>query len=206
MSARIEYFFTLVSPYAYLGHAALMALAVRHGATVVPRPVKMVEVFRAAGGVPLGQRAAARQRYRFIELQRARAERALPLNLQPKFFPVDGSLADRCACALIAQGHDVSEFMLSAFRTLWVEEGNLADVATLSALLARHGFDAGATLAQADAEAAQALYEQNTQAAIAFDLPGLPGYVLQGEPFWGQDRLDALDAALRSGRTPYRAL
>jgi 2-hydroxychromene-2-carboxylate isomerase len=205
MPVRIDYFFSLVSPYAYLGHAAFIEVATRHGATVAPRPVKMLEVFRAAGGVPLGQRPVARQRYRYIELQRARAERDLPLNLQPKFFPVDGSLADRCACVLIAQGHDVSQFMLSAFRTLWVEEGDLADVATLSALLARHGFDATATLADANRDKAQSLYEENTQAAIACDLPGLPGYVLQGEPFWGQDRIDTLDAALRSGRDPYRA-
>lgn len=205
MPARIDYFFSLVSPYAYLGHAAFLAVASRHGAKVVPRPVKMLDVFRAAGGVPVGQRPASRQRYRFVELQRSRAERGLSLNLQPKFFPVDGSLADRCACALIGQGLDAFPFMLSAFRTVWVEEGDLADVATLAGLLARHGFDAEAILARADTAKVHALYEENTQAAVAFDLPGAPGYVLHGEPFWGQDRIPALDAALSSARAPYRA-
>ena len=65
------------------------------------RPVRIFELFEANGGLPLGKRAPARQRYRLVELQRWREERGLPLNLAPKFFPVDIALSDRCAIAIV---------------------------------------------------------------------------------------------------------
>ena len=54
------------------------------------------------------------------------------------------------------------------------------------------------------AEDVSAKYEQNRQDALAADVFGSPVYVLDGEVFWGQDRLDLLDDALASGRRPYR--
>ena len=102
-----------------LGHAALRELARASGASVVHRPVKIFELFEANGGLPLGKRAPARQRYRLVELQRWRALRGLPLNLAPKFFPVDIGLADRCAIALVESGHDPCGYADAAFRALW---------------------------------------------------------------------------------------
>ncbi|MEI2456351.1 MULTISPECIES: 2-hydroxychromene-2-carboxylate isomerase [Lysobacter] len=201
---EIDYYFSLLSPYAYLGHAAVQAVAREHGARLVYRPVRIFELFAANGGLPLGQRAPARQRYRLYELQRARAERGLTLNLAPKHFPVDPSLADRCAIALCEAGADPAGYMDAAFRAVWAEDRDLADRDTVAALLRAHGHDAAAVLAAADAEAADERYRRNTEAAIAADLPGLPGYVLRGEPFWGQDRVEALGEALRSGRAPFR--
>lgn len=199
---NIDYYFSLISPYAYLGHASVLALARESGAHLVYKPVRIFELFEANGGLPLGKRAPARQRYRLVELQRARAQRKLPLNLQPKFYPVDPSLADRCAIELCEAGRDPSSYMDAAFRALWAHDEDLADRALLSRLLRDAGHDADAILAAADSARAIAIYEANTAAAIAADLPGLPGYVLRGEPFWGQDRVEALREAVLSGRDP----
>ncbi|WP_046655670.1 2-hydroxychromene-2-carboxylate isomerase [Lysobacter capsici] len=202
---RIDYYFSLISPYAYLGHAPLLAAAREAGATLVYKPVRIFELFEANGGLPLGQRAPARQRYRLIELQRARQQRGVPLNLTPKFFPVDPSLADRCAIALDRQGRDPSAYMDAAFRAIWAHDRDLADRDTVAALLRDAGHDADATLATAESDEVAAIYRGNTRAAIAADLPGLPGYVLGGEPFWGQDRVEALREALLTGREPFTA-
>ena len=200
----VDYYFSLLSPYAWLGHAAVLAVARETGATLRYRPVRIFELFDANGGLPLGKRSLARQRYRLVELQRWRARRGLPLNLTPKFFPVDIALADRCAIALVDGGDDPSGYMEAAFRALWAEDRDLADPQVVAALLRAQGFDAEATMRQADTAPVAERYAANTRAAIAADLPGLPGYVLDGEPFWGQDRVDALRDALAHPRTPYR--
>ncbi|ALN90076.1 2-hydroxychromene-2-carboxylate isomerase [Lysobacter gummosus] len=199
----IDYYLSLISPYAYLGHAPVLALARETGARLAYKPVRIFELFSANGGLPLGQRAPARQRYRLVELQRARAQREVPLNLAPKFFPVDPSLADRCLIALCEAGRDPSSYMDAAFRAIWAHDQDLADRDVLARLLRDHGHDVEATFAAAQSEAVGAIYEANTAAAIAADLPGLPGYVLRGEPFWGQDRVEALREALLSGREPF---
>ncbi|MDR7133700.1 2-hydroxychromene-2-carboxylate isomerase [Lysobacter niastensis] len=199
----VDYFFSLLSPYAYLGHAALLSVMREAGTRPRYRPVRIFELFAANGGLPLGQRAPARQRYRLVELQRWREQRGLPLNLAPRFFPVDIALADRCAIALVEAGHDPAGYMDAAFRALWAHDLDLADPQVVARLLGGHGFDASAVMAVAASQEVGNVYDLNTQAAIAADLPGLPGYVLHGEPFWGQDRIDALRAALISGRAPY---
>ncbi|MGH8081855.1 MAG: 2-hydroxychromene-2-carboxylate isomerase [Lysobacter sp.] len=199
----IDYYLSLISPYAYLGHAPVLALARESGARLAYKPVRIFELFSANGGLPLGQRAPARQRYRLVELQRARAQRGVPLKLRPKFFPVDPSLADRCAIALCEAGRDPSSYMDAAFRAIWAQDQDLADRALLERLLRDDGHDADAIFAAADSAQVGAIYEANTAAAIAADLPGLPGYVLHGEPFWGQDRVEALREAVLSGRDPF---
>jgi 2-hydroxychromene-2-carboxylate isomerase len=205
MAATVDYFFSLVSPYAYLGHQAFLQVARERDVQVRYRPVRMLEVFKAAGGVPLGQRPPSRQRYRLVELARWREVRGLPLNLHPAFFPVDAVLVDQAAIALLRLNADPTDYMLSAFRALWVEDRDLADRDTVAELLASHGHDASAVLSLALGDAAADEYRRNTEAAIAADLPGVPGYVLAGEPFWGQDRIEHLERALRTGRAPYTA-
>lgn len=122
--AVVDYYYSLISPWSYLGHDALLATAAETGATIVHRPVRIFELFAANGAVPLPQRAPARQRYRLIELQRWREQRGLPLNLQPAFYPVDVADADRIVIALAGMEIDPSGFAGAAFRALWAEERN----------------------------------------------------------------------------------
>ncbi|MBS7456053.1 2-hydroxychromene-2-carboxylate isomerase [Coralloluteibacterium stylophorae] len=207
MNARpaLDYFLTCMSPYAYLGHRAFLALAQRQGVAVRYRPVRLLRQFEETGGLPLGKRAPARQRYRLLELQRWRAFRELPLNLAPKFYPVDAEHADRCILALLDAGHDPGEFVFAVLRALWADELDIADRTVLEGLLAQ----AGIAEVESILDAAQdprhgAALDANTRDAIALDLPGVPGYVRDGEAFWGQDRLDLLEHAIASGRAPYR--
>lgn len=203
MMAAIDYYFTLISPWAYLGHRALLDLAAARGATVNYRPVMLAKVFENSGAAPLAQRPKARQDYRFVELQRWRAKRGLPLNLKPKHFPSNPSLADRTVIALLAEGRDPGGYAEAVFRACWAEERDIADREVLAAKLDEAGHDAERVLAAADSDPIRQTYEANTAEAVALNAIGSPTYVLGGEVFWGQDRLDLLADALESGRQPY---
>lgn len=201
----IDYFFTLVSPFAYLGHRAFLQVAANHGAEVRYRPVGLPTVFEHTGGVPLPQRPKARQAYRFLELQRWRDKRGVPLNLRPKHFPTNPTLADRAVIALSEAGADPADYMESVFRACWAEERDVADRSLLAELLGAAGHDAGAVLEAAENDRIGAIHKANTDDAIASGVIGSPSYLLNGEPFWGQDRIELLADALASGRPPYRS-
>jgi 2-hydroxychromene-2-carboxylate isomerase len=203
--AEIEYFFTHVSPWTYLGHRAFLDLVAAHGAKVVYRPVMLGKVFANSGAQPLAERPKARQDYRLVELQRWRDRRGLPLNLKPKHFPTNPGLADRAAIALIAAGRDPGDFSEAVMAACWAEEKDIADPAVVREKLSAAGHDADRVLAEADEDAAKAEHEKNTADAIALNAIGAPTYVLNGETFWGQDRLDLLGDALSSRRAPFAA-
>jgi 2-hydroxychromene-2-carboxylate isomerase len=205
MATTIDYYFTLISPWAYLGHGALMAMARQHGAEVRFKPVSLGGVWEVSGSVPLAKRSATRQRYRLIELQRYSELRGLPLNLHPRHFPADPVLADRATAALVMEGHDPEGFMARIFAGAWAQDENIADAETVARFLEAEGHDASTLIEAAQGPATAAIYRQNTKEAIAADAIGVPTYVLNGEAFWGQDRLDMLERALDSGREPYRA-
>ena len=203
--AHIDYFFYSASPFTSLGHQALLDLAARHGATVAMRPVALMGLWEQSGAVPPAKRPPVRQRYRIIELQRMAEWRGLPLNVRPAFFPVDATLADLMIAAMVLAGRDPAAVMGAIFAAVWAEEKNIADEAVLRAILEAHGEDADALIAAAKGPEAAAMRADNTEAAKAADAVGVPAYVLNGEVFWGQDRIEHLDRALEQGRAPFRA-
>jgi 2-hydroxychromene-2-carboxylate isomerase len=198
MGHAVDYYFAPQSPWAYLGHQRLVEIAARAGATVRVMPIDLGgKVFPISGGLPLGQRAPQRQAYRLVELQRFSEHLNAPLNLKPKFFPVGGDDAARLIIAAdLAQGSaaamQVAGAVLSA---CWAQERNIADDKVLAELLAEQGLPA-ALLEQSHSQAVQERYEAYTQAAIDAGVFGAPSYVVGGEIFWGQDRLDFVERAL----------
>lgn len=204
MSRQIDYFLTLASPWAYLGHAALHEVAARHGATISHRPLPIRSVFDETGGLPLPKRHPARQRYRLVELQRWRQRRGLPLVLQARSPSFDPAPADRFVIAIIASGADPDAFLRRAFHALWADGLDLADEAVLARLAASVGLAAEPLLEAAAAPVSHERYEQNRIEAIAAGVFGAPSYILDGELFWGQDRIELLDEALGEDRAPYR--
>lgn len=205
MPATIDYFVTCASPWVYLGHDAAREVAGRHGATLVVRPVNLGEMFKVSGQVGLADRPAVRQRYRLIELQRGAEHRGKPITLRPKHFPTNPALADHTICAILAEGGDPMDYMGRVFAALWAEEQNIADETTLAYLLSASGFAPKPILERAKSPEIAEMRAKNTQDAIAVDATGVPSFVLAGEPFWGQDRLDLLDRALATGRAPFRS-
>ncbi len=205
MPATIDYFLTCVSPWTYLGHDVAREIAARHGATLAVRPVNLGEMFKVSGQVGLADRPAVRQRYRFIELQRYAEMRGKKLNLRPKHFPTNPALADHTICAILADGGNPLDYMEGVFAAVWADEKDIAREETLTPLLNEAGFNPAAIIERAKSPEIAEIRAKNTQDAIASDATGVPSFVLNGEPFWGQDRLDMLDRALSTGRGPFTA-
>ncbi|HQT89452.1 MAG TPA: 2-hydroxychromene-2-carboxylate isomerase [Acidiphilium sp.] len=203
-SRSVDYFFTMSSPWTFFGHGRFIALAQRHGLGVAMRPIPLLRLFPETGGLPAPRRHPTRQRYRLVELQRWSAALGIPVNPRPKFFPFDVALLDHVVVAMGLAGHDANRFMALAWAGIWQEERDLADPAVIAELLALAGAPAG-MLEAAGRAATLARYEENLAAALAAGVFGAPTYGLDGELFWGQDRLTLLDATLVSGRAPYRA-
>jgi len=169
------------------------------------KPVNIGPIFENSGALPIAQRPPVRQRYRRIELQRVANYRGMPIHVKPKFWPVDPTLADHTIIALVETGKDPLSYMDRVFASVWANEEDIADAGTLAIHLKAEGFDADAVLEMADKPEIAEIRARNTQEAIAADAVGLPVWVLNGEPFWGQDRLEYLDQALADGRKAFSA-
>lgn len=205
MSRSVEYYFSFQSPWAYIGHGPFFGLVAAHGVRVAYKPVFLGELFSETGGLPLAKRHPLRQRYRMIELQRWREKRNLNFNLQPKYWPFNARLADGVAVAVAESGGNPEPFMRLVFEGIWQHELDLADPETILRLAERCGLPGTVLIERSKSAEVEEAYEQNRQDAIAHGVFGSPAYVLDGEVFWGQDRIDLLADALASGRAPYRA-
>ena len=202
MTKTIDYYFSFNSPWAYLGSRLFGEIARRHGAEVRVKPVNLGEVFPRTGGLPLPKRAPERQAYRLVELNRWRAYRDMPLNQHPAFFPADEALAAGCVIAQGAAGGDTLGLAHAILRAVWAEERDMADEATLAEILRETGAEPDALLAKARDPKTRESYEAYTQEAVARGVFGSPSYILDGELFWGQDRLEFLERALAQQASP----
>jgi len=201
MSVTVDYYFAPQSPWSYLGHQRFTDITKAAGATVNVLPVDLGgKVFPVSGGQPLGQRAPQRQAYRLVELKRFGEFLGQPINLQPKYFPVNGDDAAKLIIAVDLHDGSAAAMALTGaiLRAVWVEDRNIADAGDLAALLAALKLPAH-RLDEAQTQAVHERYESDTQAAIKAGVFGAPSYVIDGEIFWGQDRLDFVARRLARG-------
>jgi len=196
--ATVQYYFAPNSPWTYLGHLRFWDIARARGAAIEVLPIDLGgKVFPLSGGLPLAKRAPQRQAYRLVELRRFSELLHAPLNLQPKYFPVNPDDAAKLIIAVgLNDGPDAAMHISDAvLRAVWVEERNIADEATLAALLKERELPAR-RIEDAHSQAVAERYEANTRRAIDAGVFGAPSYVIDGEIFWGQDRLDFVDRRL----------
>ena len=197
MTCTIDYYFSPPSPWTYLGHDRFADMARRAGASIRVLPTDFGKVFAVSGGLPLGQRAPQRQAYRLTELTRFSQHLQLPMHVKPRFFPVAGDDAARLIIAVDLHDGVEAAMRLSGavFKAVWSEERNIADADVLAQLLSEQGLSTDRQQQAASAEVAQR-YAANTQQAIDNAVFGAPSYVVDGEMFWGQDRLDFVERKL----------
>ena len=193
----VDYYFAPQSPWTYLGHSRFVDMVRAAGATVRVLPVDLGPVFAVSGGLPLGKRAPQRQAYRLLELQRFSDLLKLPLHVKPKYFPVSGDDAARLIMAV--DSHDGAEAAMkisgAVFAAVWAQQRNIADEKVLAQLLAEQALNP-ARLEQSHSQSAHERYDAHTRQAIDAGIFGAPSFVVDGELFWGQDRLDFVKEAL----------
>ena len=191
--ALIDYYYSVLSPFTYLAGDRLEQIAAKHGAEIAYKPCDTLYIFSQTGGVPPAKRHPSRQEYRLQELKRLSAHAGLPLNLAPKYFPADGSLASKTVIAAMAAGVDGGALTRAFLKGCWAEDRNLADPETVRAILSECLL---APDLAAGSDEAKATFEANTQEALERGVFGAPFYIVGDERFWGQDRLDYLDRYL----------
>jgi 2-hydroxychromene-2-carboxylate isomerase len=199
MRHTVDYFLAPQSPWTYLGHERFAALVRETGSAVRVLPMDLGKIFPLSGGLPLPKRAPQRQAYRLLELRRFSEALGVPLNPEPRFFPVAGDPAARLITAVaMHDGADAAMKLTGAVTTaVWAQERDIASMDELAALLAECGLNAS-RLDQSQQAVVQARYDEQTQAAIDANVFGAPSYVINGELFWGQDRLDFVARKLRA--------
>jgi 2-hydroxychromene-2-carboxylate isomerase len=205
MTRSVDYYFSFQSPWAYIGHKAFYDVATAHGLSINYKPFALLNLFSETGGLPLGKRHPLRQQYRMIELQRWRDKRGLNFHLKPQHWPFNPRLSDGVVIAVMQSGKNPEPFVSSAYKGVWENQMNLADPATVVALADQAGLPGVELVEKSVSSEIDAAYEQNRQDGVAHGVFGSPAYVLGGEVFWGQDRIDLLGDALVTGRAPFRA-
>jgi 2-hydroxychromene-2-carboxylate isomerase len=201
VSKIVDYYFSPISPWTYLGHARLEAMLSKYGAQIRVKPVDLGgKIFPISGGLPLPQRAPQRQAYRLVELARWRDHLKIPLTIKPKYFPAPGDLSSCLIIAAKAQGEAAAMRLTGGIlKACWVEERNTGDSETLMAIAKEQGLEVAGLMANAQSDAIKSQYAALTQEAIDANVFGAPSYVIDGEIFWGQDRLDFVDRKLAAG-------
>lgn len=193
---RIDYYYSHVSPWTFMGHQRLRDMAVRHGAEIDFVPISLGLIFPVSGGTPLGKRAPQRQEYRMWELKRWPRVLGIEINIEPAFFPVNDGPSAKIAGLVKAQGGDIADLSLAFLRAVWQEQRDITDANTLIAITTAEGFDGEALMEQSLGEAGEAVLQANCRRANDARVFGSPTYVAGGEPFWGQDRLELLERKL----------
>ena len=197
MTKTIDYYYSLLSPWTYLGGPRLDRIAAEAGATVNFKPVDLGEIFPVSGGIPLAKRAPQRRAYRMMELRRWRDRLAMPLTLEPRYFPAAERSAALVVVAARESGVGAGPLGNAILRAVWAEQRDVADHDTLCAICAETGLDGDALMARAGDDDIARAYAADTAEAIERGVFGAPSYIYDGELFWGQDRLEFLERAVK---------
>lgn len=195
----IDYYFSTLSTWSYVGSRAFRDLAKRCDVKVHHKPTNLLTLFEATGGLPAGQRPPQRQAWRKIEMKRWSTKRGLPMNFDPAHWPVNPRLADGAVLVAIREAGEETAGQLAdaLMRAVWEEERNIADPEMVAMIANENGLEGTALVDAASRSDISDAIKQNTQEAIDRGLFGAPSYCLGNEFFWGQDRLDMLEDALK---------
>lgn len=195
---KILYFYSVVSPWSYLGIKRLKEISKKYSAQIIEKPIDLVgKVFVATGGTPVPQRHISRQNYRLLELKRWGEFLNIKINQKPKFFPPKDPHLPALFCLASIDMEINMDFSSKVLEHLWVKENDISNIDTLKLIAddLKISFEELSKLATSDK--IKKIYEANTQEAINMNIFGVPSYVYNNEIFWGQDRLELLEYSLK---------
>jgi 2-hydroxychromene-2-carboxylate isomerase len=198
MPAPIDFYFDFSSPYGYFASLRIDGVAARHGREVAWRPFLLGVVFKTTGQAPLTQQPM-RGKYARHDFARCARLYGAPLTW-PKSFPIATQAAARAFYWLADRDPaQAKAFARAAYHAFFGEGRDISPPEVVVEIGQTLGID-GAELAAALAEpAVKQRLKDETAAAIAAGVFGSPYIVVDGEPFWGADRLDHVDRWLETG-------
>ena len=196
---KIEYYYGIPSPFAYLGSVKFQLIAKKYNVEIVEKPCDLVGgIFSKTGGIPVPQRSQQRQKYRLDEIKRWSEFLNIKINIKPKYFPPkDPHLPARFTIAAnlldikVVFGHEI-------LKQLWSEEKDISDIKNIEKISDSFKIDFKELSTLANSEKVSKIYTDNTLEAIKKNVFGAPTYIYNNELFWGQDRLEFLERALKN--------
>jgi 2-hydroxychromene-2-carboxylate isomerase len=193
---HIDYYFSTVSSYSYLAGVRLEEVAARHDVRLTYKPIDILALYGRTGGRSVAERHPSRQEYRLQDLRRQAARLGMKMNIPPMFpSPNAAPSAYAIIAAQAKGGGDLGGLVHAFMRAVWAEERDISDDGLIRDLLAAHGFDP--RLADSGLLLGAETYANNLEQAVNAGVFGAPFYVTDtGQRFWGQDRLEDLDAYL----------
>ena len=204
---ELHCYYSLSSPWAYLAGPQLQDIVRRHRVRLLLKPFDLQTVVPKTGAVPIRTRVAPRRAYHDLELQRWSEYLGLPLVLKPRHYPhqmpADPNWNKYAGWMVIAaqdQGLDAFPLSHAILRAVWAEERDIALPETRREIADENGYDGAALVAAEQSPRVQDLYRMYSDEALALGVFGAPSFVLDGEIFWGQDRLGFVDRALAKRR------
>ena len=196
---KVDYYFSIASPFSYLGVKRFSSLIKKYKIKVVEKPFDLVgTVFANTGGLPVPKRHPSRQKYRLIEIDRIAKKFNVPINNQPKFFPPsDPHLPAKFVLAACKKGDELN-FSNICLEYLWSLEKDISDFKVLQEICEKLNFKFEDIKNLALSDEIDTKYKENSKDAIDQNVFGAPSYVFKNEIFWGQDRLEYLEDAIKN--------
>jgi 2-hydroxychromene-2-carboxylate isomerase len=200
MTAAIDFYFDFSSPYGYFASTRIDELAQKYGRIVAWHPILLGVVFKTTGAAPLPQ-VPLKGEYSWLDFERTARHHGIAYR-RPSNFPLPTTQAARAM--LWIQNHHgndlANEFAKAVYRAFFVDDINIAEPAELMKLAAPLGIDALAMDAGATSADIKDQLKAEMSVALAKGVFGSPFVVVDGEPFWGFDRFDQIEARLASER------
>ena len=197
MTRTVEFYFDFPSPYSYLAHTQLPKIAADHGATLVYRPFRILELMTIVGNRPTTIECRNKGKYAGADLQRWTQRYNVEFARNPYAKSLDFAALDRGALVAIEDGRG-ADYVTAVFAAIWGRPADLSQRSVLIDTLERAGLDASALVERANTEAVVARLDAETKAAAERGGFGAPTMFVGNQMFFGNDRLDFVAEALRS--------
>ncbi len=198
MSAAIDFYFDFSSPYGFLASEKIEALAARHGRSIEWHPILLGVVFKQTGAAPLTQ-VPLKGDYSKRDFARSARFHGVAFRM-PSVFPISTQAPARIVLWLRRTEPARAVVALHAlYRAFFVDDVDISNPDRAAAIAAQSGVDAALARAAIDDPAIKDALRQENDEAIAAGVFGSPFVIVDGEPFWGMDRLEQADRWLATG-------
>jgi 2-hydroxychromene-2-carboxylate isomerase len=199
MPAPIDFYFDFSSPYSFLASEQIDAQAARHGRAVDYKPILLGVVFKASGGAPLTEQYGPKARYSVHDFERSARFAGIGYR-HPSKFPIGAVTASRAVLWLQRHQPDAANgFVHAVYRAFFQQDRDISDAAVVAAIGNEAGLDGERLVAESQRQEVKDELRRRVEEAIAFGLFGAPTIVVDGEVFWGNDRLPQIERWLAGG-------
>ena len=198
MSDAIEFYFDFSSPYGYLAAERIDAIAARHGREVTWRPYLMGVAMKVTGSSPIVNRPMLGE-YSRRDMERSARRLKVPFSF-PEPFPIATIAACRAVYWTERAGVEEAKSLARAlYRAYFADGRNISEAEVVADVAAESGADRDALLEGIQDPAVKDRLKEVTNDAVARGIFGSPFFIVDGEPFWGHDRMDEVERWLEAG-------